>query len=84
MKTKVAAIYGKRDVRLREFELPEITDNELLVSVISDSVCLSTWKAALPARHQLCQRTFATAVVTKDGDHPRFDIVKVITERRMR
>lgn len=25
MKTKVAAIYGKRDVRLREFELPEIT-----------------------------------------------------------
>lgn len=36
MKTKVAAIYGKRDVRLREFELPEITDNELLVSVISD------------------------------------------------
>ena len=26
MKTKVAAIYGKRDVRLREFELPEITD----------------------------------------------------------
>lgn len=33
MKTKVAAIYGKRDVRLRVFELPEITDNELLVSV---------------------------------------------------
>lgn len=46
MKTKVAAIYGKQDVRIREFELPEITDNELLVSVISDSVCLSTWKAA--------------------------------------
>ncbi|MCS2169687.1 zinc-binding dehydrogenase [Scandinavium sp. TWS1a] len=47
MKTKVAAIYGPRDVRIREFELPEINDNELLVSVISDSVCLSTWKAAL-------------------------------------
>ena len=47
MKTKVAAIYGKQDVRIREFELPEISDNELLVSVISDSVCLSTWKAAL-------------------------------------
>lgn len=46
MKTKVAAIYGKGDVRIREFELPPITDNELLVSVISDSVCLSTWKAA--------------------------------------
>lgn len=42
MKTKVAAIYGKQDVRIREFELPEISDNELLVNVISDSVCLST------------------------------------------
>ncbi|MEL4012785.1 zinc-binding dehydrogenase [Dryocola clanedunensis] len=49
MKTKVAAIYGKRDVRIREFELPAINDDELLVSVISDSVCLSTWKAALLA-----------------------------------
>lgn len=47
MKTKVAAIYGKGDVRLREFELPAINDGELLVSVISDSVCLSTWKAAM-------------------------------------
>ena len=27
MKTKVAAIYGKRDVRLRVFELPEIIMN---------------------------------------------------------
>ncbi|EAW0762201.1 sorbose 1-phosphate reductase, partial [Salmonella enterica subsp. enterica serovar Minnesota] len=27
MKTKVAAIYGKRDVRIREFELPDITEN---------------------------------------------------------
>lgn len=49
MKTKIAAIYGKRDVRIREFELPDIGDDELLVSVISDSVCLSTWKAALLA-----------------------------------
>ncbi|VFS53122.1 Sorbitol dehydrogenase [Budvicia aquatica] len=47
MKTKVAAIYGKKDVRIREFELPPITDDELLVKVISDSVCLSTYKAAL-------------------------------------
>ena len=47
MKTKVAAIYGKKDVRIREFELPEIGDDELLVNVVSDSVCLSTYKAAL-------------------------------------
>ena len=45
---------------------------------------ISGRKSGYQSRHQLCQRTFATAVVTKDGDHPRFDIVKVITERRMR
>lgn len=49
-----------------------------------DGLAVTAMRQALPARHQLCQRTFATAVVTKDGDHPRFDIVKVITERRMR
>ncbi|TQI80629.1 threonine dehydrogenase-like Zn-dependent dehydrogenase [Serratia fonticola] len=53
MKTRVAAIYGENDVRLREFELPPLGDNELLVKVISDSVCLSTWKAAkLGAKHK--------------------------------
>ncbi len=39
---------------------------------------ISWQKVRIPARHQLCQRTFATAVATKDGDHPRFDIVKRI------
>lgn len=47
MDTKVAAIYGKNDVRIREFTLPKISPDELLVKVISDSVCLSTYKAAL-------------------------------------
>lgn len=37
MKTKVAAIYGKRDVRLRVFELPEITLTSNSLSVISGS-----------------------------------------------
>lgn len=53
MKTQAAAIYGQNDVRLREFELPPLGDDELLVKVISDSVCLSTWKAAkLGANHK--------------------------------
>ncbi|WP_447881152.1 zinc-binding dehydrogenase [Serratia fonticola] len=53
MKTQAAAIYGQNDVRLREFELPPLSDDELLVKVISDSVCLSTWKAAkLGANHK--------------------------------
>ncbi|MDN6830005.1 MAG: zinc-binding dehydrogenase, partial [Enterococcus sp.] len=32
--------------RLEEFELPEIKENEILASVITDSICMSTWKLA--------------------------------------
>ena len=44
MKTRV---YGKKDLRLEEFELPELKDDEILVEVISDSICMSTYKAAI-------------------------------------
>lgn len=44
MKTKAVRLYGKNDLRLEEFELPEIKDNEILASVITDSVCMSTLK----------------------------------------
>lgn len=47
MKTKAAVIAGKNKIYIREFELPEITDDELLVKVISDTVCLSTYKALI-------------------------------------
>ena len=47
MKTKAARIYGANDIRLEEFELPEMKDDEILAKVISDSVCMSTHKAAL-------------------------------------
>ena len=47
MKTKAVRLYGKNDLRLEEFELPEIKDDEILAKVISDSVCMSTHKAAL-------------------------------------
>ena len=45
MKTKAVRLYGASDIRMEEFELPEITDEEVLIKVISDSVCASTWKA---------------------------------------
>lgn len=32
MKTKAVRLYGKNDLRLEEFELPPIKDNEILVS----------------------------------------------------
>lgn len=46
MKTKAIRIYGKNDLRLEEFELPPIKDNEILARVISDSICMSSYKAA--------------------------------------
>ncbi len=44
MKTKAVRMYGKDDLRLEEFELPEIKEDEILVKVISDSICMSTYK----------------------------------------
>ncbi len=45
MKTKAVRIYGKDDLRLEEFELPELKDDEILAHVISDSICMSSYKA---------------------------------------
>ncbi|MEF9988353.1 MAG: alcohol dehydrogenase catalytic domain-containing protein, partial [Christensenella sp.] len=47
MKTKAVRLYGKSDLRLEEFELPEITDDEMLAKVVSDSLCMSSYKAAI-------------------------------------
>ena len=45
MKTKGIRMYGANDIRLEEFDLPEITEEEILIRVVSDSVCASTYKA---------------------------------------
>lgn len=45
MKTKAVRIYGADDLRLEEFELPEIKDDEILAKVVSDSICMSSYKA---------------------------------------
>lgn len=47
MKAKAVRLHGANDLRLDEFDLPEITDDEILVKVISDSVCMSTYKCAI-------------------------------------
>ncbi|MDK2969671.1 MAG: L-sorbose 1-phosphate reductase [Bacteroidota bacterium] len=46
MKTKAVRLYGKKDLRLEEFELPEIKDDEILAKVVSDSLCMSSYKAS--------------------------------------
>jgi threonine dehydrogenase-like Zn-dependent dehydrogenase len=45
MKTKAVRLYGKNDLRLEEFELPQIKDDEILAKVICDSLCMSSYKA---------------------------------------
>ncbi|MDD6095353.1 MAG: alcohol dehydrogenase catalytic domain-containing protein, partial [Clostridia bacterium] len=47
MKTRAVRLYGVNDLRTEEFELPEIKDDEILAKVVSDSICMSSHKAAL-------------------------------------
>jgi threonine dehydrogenase-like Zn-dependent dehydrogenase len=46
MKTTAVRMYGKQDLRLETFDLPDIGDNEILAKVVSDSICMSSYKAA--------------------------------------
>ena len=47
MKTKAVRIHGKNDLRLDEINLPEVGPDDVQVKIICDSVCMSTYKAAL-------------------------------------
>ena len=46
MQTSAIRLYGKRDLRLETFELPPLTDGDILARIISDTVCMSTYKTA--------------------------------------
>ncbi|MGD0726614.1 MAG: zinc-binding dehydrogenase [Spirochaetia bacterium] len=61
MKTKAIRLYGKNDLRLEEFELPSIRDDEILAHVVSDSICMSSYKEAMQgADHKRVPRDIAT------------------------
>jgi threonine dehydrogenase-like Zn-dependent dehydrogenase len=47
VKTKAVRLHGAGDLRLDEFDLPEIRDDEILARVVSDSICMSSRKLAL-------------------------------------
>lgn len=53
MKIKAVRLYGANDVRLEEFELRPITSGEILIKIISDSVCMSTYKTILQGEKHL-------------------------------
>lgn len=46
MKTTALRIYGAEDLRLETFELPPIKEDEILVHIVSNSICMSCHKAA--------------------------------------
>jgi len=53
MRTKAVRIYGTRDLRLEEMELPPIREDEILAKIVTDSICMSTYKASvLGAAHK--------------------------------
>lgn len=47
MKAEAVRLYGKMDLRTETFELPAIKDDEILAKVVSDSICMSSYKAAI-------------------------------------
>ncbi|MDD3367158.1 MAG: alcohol dehydrogenase catalytic domain-containing protein, partial [Sphaerochaetaceae bacterium] len=46
MKTRAVRLYGKNDLRIEEFELPRIKNDEILARIVTNSVCMSDHKAA--------------------------------------
>ena len=53
MKTKAVRLYGANDLRLEEFELPKIKDDEILAKIVSNAICMSCHKAAIQgAKHK--------------------------------
>ncbi len=77
MKTKAVRMYGEMDLRLEEFELPEIKDDEILVKVMSDSICMSTYKLAKQGKkHKRAPQNIETNPIII-GHEFTGDIVKV-------
>lgn len=77
MKTKAVRMYGENDLRLEEFELPEIKDDEILVKVMSDSICMSTYKLVKQGKkHKRAPQNIDTNPIIV-GHEFSGDIVKV-------
>ena len=47
MKTLALRLHGKDDLRLDSFDLPEISDSEILADITTNSICMSCHKLAL-------------------------------------
>ncbi len=46
VRTRALRIYGRRDLRLECFDLPDPADDEIVAEVLSNGICMSSHKAA--------------------------------------
>ena len=61
MKTSGVRLYDVNTLKLEAFELPAIKDDEILVKVVSNSICMSTYKAVIQGtKHKRVPENIAT------------------------
>ncbi len=61
MKTEAVRLYDVNTLKLESFELPAIKDDEILVKVVSNSICMSTYKAVIQGnKHKRVPENIAT------------------------
>ena len=49
MNTKAVRIHGKMDLRLDDVQLPEVGPDDVRIRVVSDSLCMSSYKVKTAA-----------------------------------
>ncbi len=77
MKTRAVRLSGTETLSLDYFELPEPTEEEILVRVISNSICMSTYKAAKQgSKHKRVPEDIATNPIVT-GHEFAGEIIKV-------
>lgn len=61
MDTIALRLYGKNDLRLEKFALPEIAEDEILADIVTDSICMSSHKLAIQGTdHKRAPKNLAT------------------------
>lgn len=54
MKVKAVRLYGKKELRFEEFDMRDIRKDEILAKVMTDSLCMSSYKAMLQGSDHRC------------------------------
>ena len=61
MKTSGVRLYDVNTLKLETFELPKIKEDQILVKVVSNSICMSTYKAVIQGtKHKRVPENIAT------------------------